>query len=252
MSHSESPQQKGRKSVLDWLQTFALPIILALFVRFGPTILPEWVSDFLGIAIIITLLAGAIDAIYPHLKGWRRNHGGVDVEKLIVKRAFYAPMSRDKVIPTIEKLLEPKSFKRGLSDPTNLAGDFYKSPVLYMQQLAPEKWQKLVRERAPTQTNKELDDLVTETNKRVQFRSSTPTEVKVRVMSEFQGESFCEAECYPYLYHEIRKGEFIEKNKTKSEQIVKIAQNDCRLLLEELIAHLGGRVGTVPPNSKNP
>ncbi len=248
MSQPESSHQK--KSILDWAQTFALPIILALFFRFGPTTLPEWVADFLGIAIILTVLAGAVDVIYPHVKGWRPKHGGVDVEKLIVKRAFYAPFSRDKVIPTIGKLLESKSFMRGRNDPTNIAGNFYKSPVLYMKQLTPEKWQDLLREKAPNQTDEELDNLVAESNKRVQFRSTTPTDLKVRVVSEFQGESYCEAECYPYLYHEIRKGGFKEKDAAKSDQIVKISQNDCRLLLEELIAHLGGRVGTIPPNSK--
>jgi hypothetical protein len=198
----------------------------------------------------MTVLAGAIDVLYPHIKGWRRKHGGVDVEKLIIKRAFYAPLGRDKVIPTIGKLLESKSFRRGLNDPTDSAGEFYKSPVLYMKQLAPEKWQEMVQENAPDQTSEQLDNLVTETNKRIQFRSSTPTEVKVRVIGEFKGESYCESECYPYLYHEIRKGEFEEKDETRSDQFVKIAQNDCRLLLEELIAHLGGRVATVPPNSK--
>jgi hypothetical protein len=67
-----SPQQK--KSILDWLQTILLPIVLALFFRFGPTTLPDNLSEFLGVSLIVTILATAVDTIYPYVKGWRRKH----------------------------------------------------------------------------------------------------------------------------------------------------------------------------------
>lgn len=72
MSQSQPSQEKSKRSLFDWLQTIALPIVLALFFRFGPVALPEWVSISLGVALVLTFVATAIDTTYPYVKGWRQ------------------------------------------------------------------------------------------------------------------------------------------------------------------------------------
>jgi len=76
---SELRSSQERKSLLDWFQTILLPIVLALYFRFGPTTLPDYLSVFIGVALVLTILATAVDTVYPYVKGLRRKHGEVSL-----------------------------------------------------------------------------------------------------------------------------------------------------------------------------
>jgi hypothetical protein len=166
----------------------------------------------------------------------------IDVNKLIVKRAFYVPIERDQVISRVAEVLRNQSMSRYHDNSSRNVAEFIANAPMFLQRYDPETWRKIVKDHP------NVDDAVKEVERVWHWRPVTPTSVKVRVVSEYQGESYCEAECYPELYDLLLRAEFTPRDDIESEQITRIAENECRGLLDDLITHLAGR--TVKPEEK--
>jgi len=72
------------------------------------------------------------------------------------------------------------------------------------------------------------------------LRSTTPAEVRVRIVNEYKGESRCVAECRPHFYERLIVPEFGQLTGNLELQ-AQVAKNECTTLLEELIVKLAGR-----------
>jgi hypothetical protein len=113
-----------------------------------------------------------------------------------------------------------------------------------LRKTQPDRYREIIAKQ-----NQDPAKVVEEITRTVQFRSTVPEEVKFRVLGEYLDEWYCEVGCYPHLYFELKTEQSV--GEIEQEQTVKIAQTECRGLLEDIMAHLGGRPATSPPNPES-
>ena len=158
-------------------------------------------NTIIGIIVGLIAIGGFISGLFLRL---RRKHQqqkivpteeskAIDVERLGVKRSFYLPFSADNVIAKIAGVLEPDSLLLYQERSGNDMGDFVKATTHYLQKRKPKRYNELKKQNLDTY------EFVAEVRKEARFRATTPTELKVRIVSEFYNETYCEAECYPEL-----------------------------------------------------
>ena len=164
----------------------------------------------------------------------------LDIEKdLIVRREFLVPLPKNQVVSAVEKQLSPNWITN--PDSSEFVASLRRNEVDEMRKANPELWKK-IRSLIVSGNESKLKATLSEyvLNYYGALNSPTPSEVRVRVLSESRGESRCILECRPVFYQRILTPAF-GLNEGDLDLQAQAAKLECQTLLEDLIVKVGGR-----------
>jgi hypothetical protein len=178
-------------------------------------------SSLLDTTVSITAVASAIAVIVGVAAGiyYQRRTDKIRAEKqlkqkvlevekdLIVRREFLVPLPKNQVVPAVKKQLGPAY--NLAPESSELVGVFQANPVKDLEKQNPKLWKKLTYHYHAGEDSK-FDEILHTVimDYFTNLRSTSPFEVRVRVVSEFDGESRCMGECHPHFYERLIVPEF--------------------------------------------